>query len=139
MLDVGESILSTCSIDGNGVTPPDFWGQDHVEDGWYEMLRAEQVFYTDLDDRAAKEATAALGPHSYLSMNQRLTQAAWHTIPSTFILATEDQAIPLWAQEKWAERGAQRVRRIASSHSPFLAKPAETAALIRAELEDAAR
>ncbi|MCI2423613.1 alpha/beta hydrolase [Saccharopolyspora sp. K220] len=132
MLDIGESILGVV-----GGTPPDFWGTEHLADGYYDVLRAEYHFYNDLDPRAASEAAAALGPHSVASMNQSLTQAAWHAIPSTYVIGEKDAAIPGEAGAFLSQR-AQRVVRMDTGHSPFLVRPAETAALLRAELNIAA-
>jgi pimeloyl-ACP methyl ester carboxylesterase len=129
MLDVGESVLGAV-----GGTPPDFWGTEHLAEGYYDMLRAEYHFYNDLEPRAASEAAEALGPHSVASMNQPLTQAAWHTIPSTYVIGEKDAAVPVEAGEFLSQR-AQRVVRMDTGHSPFLVRPAETAALLRAELD----
>jgi pimeloyl-ACP methyl ester carboxylesterase len=133
MLDVGESVLGAA-----GGTPPDFWGTEHLADGYYDMLRAEYHFYNDLEPKAASEAAAALGPHSVASMSQPLTQAAWHTIPSTYVIGENDAAVPSEAGTFLSQR-AQRVVRMDTGHSPFLVRPAETAALLREELEMAAR
>jgi pimeloyl-ACP methyl ester carboxylesterase len=129
MLDAGESVLSVV-----GGTPPDFWGTDHVADGYYDMLRAEYHFYNDLVPLAARAAAAALGPQSAAAMEQPLTRAAWHSVPSTYVIGTKDAAVPSEAAEIMSRR-ARRVVRMETGHSPFLARPAETAALLREELQ----
>jgi pimeloyl-ACP methyl ester carboxylesterase len=130
MLDVGESLLSSV-----GGTPPDFWGMEHAADGYTDMLRAEEIFYPDLDPETAAQAAAGLGPQSISSLEQPLTQAAWHSIPSTFVIGTKDLGAPFY--QHLAKR-AQRVRSLESAHSPFLSRPADTAALLRQELAEAA-
>jgi pimeloyl-ACP methyl ester carboxylesterase len=130
--NVGESLTS---LFPNGEVPP-FWGKDHLDEGYYEILAPGHVFYSDLDQDAAQRATDALGPHSRLSLEEPLTQVSWRGIPSTYIIDTEDNAVPVPVQEIFAAR-CQRVHRIAASHSPFLSRPAETAALLITELVDA--
>ena len=87
----------------------------------------------DLYDDAAEQAVGRLGLQAWASTQQPLTQAAWHTIPSTYIVCEADNALPPFAQELMAKR-AERVLRMNSSHSPFLSQPSELAALISGEL-----
>jgi pimeloyl-ACP methyl ester carboxylesterase len=58
-----------------------------------------------------------------------VTRAAWHTVPATYIITENDAAIPVRIQEQMALR-AKSIRRIPTSHSPFLSRPAELAALL---------
>ncbi|MEO3816347.1 alpha/beta fold hydrolase [Plantactinospora sp. B24E8] len=58
---------------------------------------------------------------------------AWSTYAKPFVVCEADNALPPFAQEIMAKR-AERVLRMNSSHSPFLSRPAELAALVRAEL-----
>jgi pimeloyl-ACP methyl ester carboxylesterase len=132
-LQAGESLTG---LFGGGEVPP-FWGKDHLDEGYYEMLDAENVFYSDLSPEAAKRAAGALGPHSRLSLEEPLTGAAWRTVPSTYIVDTEDRAVPVPVQQVFATR-CQRVYHIEASHSPFLSRPAELAAMLITELVDAA-
>jgi hypothetical protein len=76
---------------------------------------------------------AQLGYQSYASKQQPLTQAAWQTIPSTYVICEADKAIPVATQELFAQR-ADDVQRLSSSHSPFLSQPADLACLIRRSL-----
>jgi pimeloyl-ACP methyl ester carboxylesterase len=57
-----------------------------------------------------------------------VTQAAWHTIPSAYIITENDASLPVEMQEKMAAR-TSTVRRIPTGHALFLARPAELAAL----------
>jgi hypothetical protein len=65
-----------------------------TDDGYMEMLGAEETFYNDLDRDAASKAAAALGPHSLISVTQPLTRAAWHTIPSTYVIGSARRTPP---------------------------------------------
>jgi hypothetical protein len=68
-------------------------------------------------------------PQSARSFSERVTKVGWRTIPSTYIVCEQDQALPPQEQEKLAAR-ANAVHRLKSSHSPFLSMPAELAALL---------
>ncbi|MFE3168957.1 alpha/beta hydrolase [Streptomyces sp. NPDC059224] len=135
MHDVGESLLSLV----NGIYPSawDVHKQhvDNVERDYFDVSDPVEVLYGDVDPDLARECSARLGHQSLASVSQPLTEAAWRTVPSTYIICEEDQAMPVPFQEAMAGR-AQRIRRIRSSHSPFLSKPAELARVIRDEFED---
>jgi pimeloyl-ACP methyl ester carboxylesterase len=127
MLDEQESMLGN-----RGGTYPPHW-RVNEDEGYLEVVNPEAVFYNDLDVQAAAEAAADIAPQSLASMTQRLTRAAWHTIPSTYVIGEKDAGLPPALREHYAAR-ANLVRRLDSSHSPFLSQPAETAALLREAL-----
>jgi pimeloyl-ACP methyl ester carboxylesterase len=110
----------------------------HEDEGFIEMRSAERVFFNDLTPELARAAAAALGPQSLLAMKQPLTQAAWHTIPSTYVIGERDAAIPHAMSKEFAGRAASVVR-LDTSHSPFLSQPHQTATLLRFELARARR
>ncbi|WP_250004590.1 alpha/beta hydrolase [Actinoplanes sp. M2I2] len=85
--------------------------------------------YADVPDDAAGLAVSRLVEQRTQSFTDRVGEPAWHTIPSTYILCEQDQALPASEQERMAVR-AKSVRRLATSHSPFLSRPAELAALL---------
>jgi pimeloyl-ACP methyl ester carboxylesterase len=133
MLDVGESLLGSA-----GGVPPSWWEiHEHngLVGGYITVAEAEarDVFYADVDPALAQAAMTRLVPASYSSQTGPVSAAAWHTIPSTYVICTADNAIPPIAQEAMAQR-AERVHRLDSSHSPFLSMPVELAALLKEEL-----
>jgi pimeloyl-ACP methyl ester carboxylesterase len=77
---------------------------------------------------------AAIGLQSTSSLTQPLSRAAWRELPSTYVVCEQDQAIPVEAQEAMSGR-AGTVLRLDTGHSPFLAAPAELAALLRGVLQ----
>jgi pimeloyl-ACP methyl ester carboxylesterase len=120
-LDVGESILEAC-----GGEPPDWW--DINGDG-VMPLRPHRVFYADLAPEDSARAIAQLRPQSLAAFTETQEAAAWRTAPSTYVVCEQDRAIPLPAQEQMSAR-ATSVRRLCSSHSPFLSMPDDVARLI---------
>jgi hypothetical protein len=99
-------------------------------DDYVEAMTPETVFFNDVDTRTARRAVSQLGYQSYVSMRQPLTETAWRTIPSTYVICERDNALPVATQELIADR-ADDVQRMSTSHSPFLSQPAELARLIR--------
>ncbi|GGO02577.1 alpha/beta hydrolase [Micromonospora parathelypteridis] len=130
-IEVGESLLSSA-----GGSPPPWW-KIHQDTGTYvEALNPTEVFYGDVDPEIARQAVTQLGYQSYSSKTQEQTNAAWHTVPSTYVICEADNALPPFAQEHFANR-AGRVVRMTTSHSPFLSQPTALARLIRDELASA--
>lgn len=97
-----------------------------------EDPRAE--FYTDVAEELADLAVSRIVDQLHQPFIDRVTQAAWHTVPSTCIFTEQDASLPVEVQEQMAAR-AKYVRGIASGHCPHLSRPAELAAL----LDEAAR
>src|SRR5436309_6897804 len=129
-LDIGESLMSAV-----GGSAPGWWDV-HRAEGYVDALRPFEVFYADVRPHTARGAVARLGHQSLAAFEQRLTAAAWRTIPSTYVVCERDAAISVVAQEFMAER-ADRVLRMPTSHSPFLSRPAQLAGVLRAELVSA--
>jgi pimeloyl-ACP methyl ester carboxylesterase len=130
LLDVGETLLS--SLGG----APNSWIKFHQEEGaggYIEALTPEDIFFDDVEDKTLlKEAVSQVGYQAAASINQPVTEAAWKTVPSTYLICEEDKAIPASQQEVFAQR-AGRVRRLRSSHCPFLSQPAALARLLKQE------
>lgn len=118
-LDVGESLLSF-----HGASAPS-------EPKDFEAVPENPIamFYGDLPQAEAEETAKRLVPQSAKSFSDPLTAAGWHTTPSTYIICENDQALPAESQQRLAER-AGMVHRLVASHSPFLSKPVELAALL---------
>ena len=129
-LKAGESLLS---FNGGALMP---WARRHRRDGigdYVEAMSPMTVFYHDVDAEIARRAVSQLGYQSYASKQQPLTETAWETIPSTYVICEADNAIPLITQELFAQR-ADDIQRLSTSHSPFLSQPAELACLIMRSL-----
>lgn len=119
-LDIGESLLGLIEVE------PPWW---IVDGDTLSPGRPLETFYSDVALDDAARAVHRLQPSSHEIVTQRLTAAAWRDIPSTYVICEQDQAIPVQAQEQMAQR-ATNVRRLASSHSPMLSRPAEVAQII---------
>lgn len=80
------------------------------------------AFYADCADDDVAFALARLGPQNPASMQQTLRGAAWRTIPSTYVLCTEDRAVSPAMQRGMATRTTETVE-LSTSHSPFFSRP----------------
>jgi pimeloyl-ACP methyl ester carboxylesterase len=67
-----------------------------------------------------------------------ISDPAWRTKPSWYLLTTEDRMIPPPAQRMMAERAGATVVEVAGSHSVFLSHPEAVAGLIRTALAETA-
>ena len=127
VLEPGQSLLGA-----RGGEEPEWWIGS--EDGLSLLPdNPRHVFYNDCSPEAADRAVAQLRPHSRASVVQELTTAAWQTVPSTYVICERDNAIPPAVQEMLAAR-CGTVLRLDTSHSPFLSRPDDVAALIQEAL-----
>ncbi|MGS2642464.1 alpha/beta fold hydrolase [Streptosporangium sp. LJ11] len=85
--------------------------------------------YGDLTDAEAEQAMSELVQQTVRSFAEKADAAAWRDIPSTYIVAEHDKAIPPALQEQMAAQ-ATEIRRITSAHCPLLSQPRRLAALI---------
>jgi pimeloyl-ACP methyl ester carboxylesterase len=69
-------------------------------------------------------------PFSLASFTEPSATPAWRTIPSWYLLATDDKTIPPAAQAFMSKRAGSTVVRVRSSHVAMQSHPAETLALI---------
>ena len=90
---------------------------------------AAEVFYGDSDPDTAAAMVARLRPMAIAAPASSTTEPAWRTIPSTYVICTNDQALPVGSQRRMAAR-ADDVIEWPTDHSPFLTRPAAVAELI---------
>ncbi|MFJ7073279.1 alpha/beta fold hydrolase [Streptomyces sp. NPDC098781] len=98
-----------------------------------EKFRA--VAAADLPQEATSVAAAAQRPISATAFTDKVTSAAWRTIPSWAAVATNDKAIAPDLERFQAKRAGSHTVEIDSSHSVMLSHPDAITDLIR----DAAR
>jgi pimeloyl-ACP methyl ester carboxylesterase len=77
------------------------------------------LFAQDLDPGEQAVVHATQGPINGAALGGALTQAAWRTRPTFYLIG----AIPRVEQERMAERMNATVRHVASSHVPMLSHP----------------
>ncbi|MDV3128206.1 alpha/beta hydrolase [Mycobacterium sp. 21AC1] len=111
-LDVGESILGVVGA------APNWW---IIDDETVTAKDPLKLFFHDVAHELAEQAIARLKPFTLKATSQGLTAAAWHTVPSTYIVTERDRAIP-HGQNYFARRATHR-RHLPSGHLPQLSMP----------------
>jgi pimeloyl-ACP methyl ester carboxylesterase len=127
--DEGETVLDL----GIGEPPPLTVEAVRFEDDGtmtIDPALAVATFYHDVEPAEAERRAAALRATTAAVFSDSAGPAAWRTVPCTAIVCTEDRAISVDRLEQMADRTGGEVVRWASSHSPFLSRPAEVAALV---------
>lgn len=123
LLDIGESLLGSV-----GGTPPPWWLPSTDGSSW-TVADPGSTFYNGCPPRVVEESAARLRPQSAASFAESLESAAWHSVPTTYVIGELGNALPPEAQEAMAQR-AGSVHRLESGHSPFLSDPAALAQII---------
>ena len=91
---------------------------------WLDPAAFRESFCQDIPMAEARLMAAAQKPINKAAFGGKLTvEAAWHTLPSWFILTTNDRMVAPELQKFEAARMKSTVIEVASSHVPFLAKP----------------
>ena len=107
---------------------------DPSQSGFEAYIKPEvfrTVFAADVDRRTAQAMSAAQRPSDVASLEQPSGVPAWKTIPSWFVVAKNDNAIPPDTQRFEAQRAnAVKTIEVNSSHVAMITKPSAVAALI---------
>ena len=77
-------------------------------------------------------------PWGLEALGGQITEPAWKTKPSWYLLATEDRMIPPPAQRMMAQRAGSTVVEVAGSHAIYVSQPSAVAALIKQAAQGAA-
>jgi pimeloyl-ACP methyl ester carboxylesterase len=127
--DIGESVGSL----GASVAPAPIVSEVRPDrNGFLKLTKAGVLenFAQDLTEDEKNILFAAQAPTSGNSLGGTVTQAAWKTKPSWYIVATEDRAIPPGLEQAMARKINARTTSIAASHVVMLSHQAEVASVI---------
>jgi pimeloyl-ACP methyl ester carboxylesterase len=89
-----------------------------------------QHFAADVPPTEAKVMFAVQQPLSMSTLADVMGVPAWKSLPSWYLVATEDQAIPPDAERHFAERMGATTIEVPSSHVAMVSHPDEVATLI---------
>ncbi len=93
-----------------------------------EKFRAS--FAADVSEAKAELMADSQVPWGLAALSGTISEPAWKTKPSWYLVATEDKMIPPPAQRQMAKRAGSVVEEAAGSHAIYVSKPAAVAALI---------
>jgi pimeloyl-ACP methyl ester carboxylesterase len=84
--------------------------------------RAVAAFYHDCTPEIASAAVERLRPQSLIALGGKIDAAAWREKPATYVVCTDDRALPVELQRSNAARVGNSID-WPTSHSPFSSRP----------------
>jgi pimeloyl-ACP methyl ester carboxylesterase len=127
--DKGESVASLIKDPPPGAPVPPILPP---QDGYLLLDRAKfaDSFAADVDrERAAFMADSQV-PWGLEALNGSISEPAWKSKPSWYLVATDDRMIPPPAQRLMAKRAGATVVEVAGSHAIYVSRPDAVSALI---------
>ncbi len=128
--DKGESVASLIANPPPGAPVPPILPP---KDGYLFLDRAKfaAAFAADVEPETASFMADSQVPWGLDALQGAVSEPAWKTKPSYYLVATEDKMIPPPAQRAMAGRAKAQVTEVPGSHAIYVSKPAEIAKLIQ--------
>jgi pimeloyl-ACP methyl ester carboxylesterase len=95
-------------------------------------------FAADVDVDTAAFMASSQVPWGVEALAGTITQPAWRTKPSWYMVSTEDRMIPPPAQRSMSKRAGSTVTEVAGSHAIYVSQPKSVAAFIEKAANDVA-
>jgi pimeloyl-ACP methyl ester carboxylesterase len=127
--DRGESVNALIADPPPGAPVPPILPP---QDGFLFLDRSNfgAAFAADLDPSTSAFMADAQVPWGLEALDGKVTEPAWRTTPSWYLIAAEDRMIPPPAQKIMAERADAHVVEFPASHAIYLSHPEVVADLI---------
>jgi len=134
--DKGESVSSLIANPLPGAPVPPILPP---QDGYLFLDRTKFAasFAADVEEDLASFMADSQVPWSVDALAGAVTEPAWKTKPSYYLVATEDKMIPPPAQRAMAGRAKAQVTEVPGSHAIYVSKPAEVAEVIQEAADSA--
>ena len=128
--DKGESVASLIANPPPGAPVPPILPP---KDGnlFLDRTKFAASFAADVEADTASFMADSQVPWGVDALQGAVTEPAWKTKPSYYLVATEDKMIPPPAQRAMAGRAKAQVTEVPGSHAIYVSKPAEIAKLIQ--------
>jgi pimeloyl-ACP methyl ester carboxylesterase len=128
-LDNGESVSALIKDPPPGAPVPPILPP---QDGFLFLDKAKfaAAFAADVSAEKAAFMADSQVPWGVDALNGTITQAAWKTKPSWYLIATDDRMIPPPAQHFMAERAGSTAVEVTGSHAIYVSQPNAVASLI---------
>src|SRR6185295_10796503 len=130
MPDKGESVNTL--IEGfpkDGPQPPILPPQDGFL--FLDREKFHDSFAADVDAEPAAFMADSQVPWGLDALGGTISEAAWASKPSWYLITTDDRMIPPQAQREMSGRAGATVEEAAASHSVYVSQPAAVADLIK--------
>jgi pimeloyl-ACP methyl ester carboxylesterase len=127
--DRGESVSSLIKNPPPGAPVPPILPP---RDGFLllDRERFAASFAADVDGETAKFMADSQVPWGIAALEGAVSEPAWRTKPSWYLVATDDHMIPPPAQRAMASRAGAAVTETGGSHAVYVSRPAAVAAII---------
>jgi pimeloyl-ACP methyl ester carboxylesterase len=127
--DKGESVASLIANPPPGAPVPPILPP---KDGYLFLDRNKFAasFAADVEPELAAFMADSQVPWGLDALSGAISEPAWKTKPSHYLVASDDKMIPPPAQRAMAGRAQAQVVEVPGSHSVYVSKPAEVAAII---------
>jgi pimeloyl-ACP methyl ester carboxylesterase len=127
--DKGESVSSLIKDPPPGAPVPPILPP---QDGYLFLDRTKfhASFAADVSPDAAAFMADSQVPWGLDALNGAVSEPAWRTKPSWYLVATEDRMIPPGAQRAMSTRAGSTVEEVAGSHAVYVSQPTAVATII---------
>ena len=132
--DKGESVSALIKDPPPGAAVPPILAP---QDGFLFLDKAKfaESFAADVAREKAEFMANSQVPWGVEALSDAISNPAWKTKPSWYLVTTEDKMIPPAAQRLMSKRAGSTVVEVAGSHSVYVSKPEAVAALIKKAAE----
>lgn len=127
--DKGESVSALIKDPVPGAPVPPILPP---QDGFLFLDRAKfrDSFAADVSANVAAFMADSQVPWGLAALNGAISEPAWKSKPSWYLVATDDRMIPPDAQRAMSKRAGATVAEVKGSHSVYVSQPQSVAALI---------
>jgi len=127
--DAGESVATLIKNPPPGAPVPPILPP---QDGYLLLDKSKfrTSFAADVDPETAAFMADSQVPWGMGALSGAISEPAWRTKPSWYLVVTEDQMIPVAAQRLMAKRAGATIVEVKGSHAIYVSQPAVVAALI---------
>jgi len=127
--DAGESVATLIKDPPPGAPVPPILPP---QDGFLLLDKSKfhASFAADVDPETAAFMGDSQVPWGLGALSGAISEPAWRSKPSWYLVVTEDQMIPVAAQRAMAKRAGATIVETKGSHAIYVSQPAPVAALI---------
>ncbi len=127
--DKGESVSTlTQNAPADASAPPILPPQDGAL--FLDRAKFRAAFAADVDAATAEFMANAQAPWGLEALGGVITNPAWKTKPSWYLVATDDHMIPPDAQRGMSRRAGSTIVEVKASHAVYVSQPRAVADLI---------